>query len=442
MNKEQLENLIKTTGNEDVRRMAQAELQKLQFQEQASKGDELSKVLLALKETVDNFKRTAPAGQQISQADIQKLLKDSMRKSKIGLGDLDEELRAYLSSTAKVKLDLSTPFGPSQSTSDTLMKEFERPLFQKILSDFKARNNVYLYGTAGTGKTYLAVSIANFLGYEYIELNCNQYTSPLDVIGGETIEGYRKGRLEMAWSNSDQFGNPMKGAVLCLDELPKLDPNTAGLLNSALAKIKEFRGGKAPVIRNGKGDVLELKNLFVIATGNTKLNETSVEYEANFKQDLSLQDRFAGSTYEVVVDYDYEFNQIMKGYAFIWLYMVKLREIIIQNKWTGYAFVSIRIMENMRETYKVFRDLEAQKITSKHNLLAPKTLKQSVDSFLNLFKETQIEKLKNESGYSQFIQKIEDKNRMPIGSYDTPEELAEARRLIKANTDLQMRKLA
>ena len=98
---------------------------------------------------------------------------------------------------------------------------------------------------------------------------------------------------------NQRTGKYFSGAVLLLDELPKLDPNTAGVLNDGLSKIKdpsertedglEIR----PEITNGRGQIITKGNVFVIATGNSLLNEADVNYEANFKQDLSLQDRFA-----------------------------------------------------------------------------------------------------------------------------------------------------
>jgi cobaltochelatase CobS len=118
--------------------------------------------------------------------------------------------------------------------------------FDIVLSDFEAGNNVYLYGGAGTGKTFIAGQIAKALNYKLVTLNCNQFTSPLDIIGGQTIEGYQEGRLTYAFGNlwnpnevNEKTGKPYSGALLLLDELPKLDPNTAGDLNDGLSKIKE-----------------------------------------------------------------------------------------------------------------------------------------------------------------------------------------------------------
>lgn len=452
MTKEQLENVIATTGNEEIKAMAQAELQKLELIEQASQGDELSVALLALKDVIDAYKQStspvAASGSSVSKEEIEKIIEETLSgtpalKGKITLDDLDEELRAKLTAQVKVELSLQTPTSLMTSKSKTMLDKFERPLFQKILSDFLARNNVYLFGGAGTGKTFMAKDIANFLGYSLVTVNCNQFTSSLDLLGGQTITGYQKGRLEMAWSNIDEKGNKMQGAVLLLDELPKIDPNTAGILNEALAKVKDFdqSTGEAPTIRNGRGELLVMGNLFVIATGNTKLNETNVEYEANFKQDLSLQDRFSGSTYEITVDYEVEWNQIMKGFAFIWIYMTKMREIILENKLTGFAFVSIRIMMSMKETYIVFREYDDKKVSGM-SLTKPKTVKNALDSFLNLFKTNQIDLLKQKTNYDEFIRICEEKNTMPLNALDTPEELKEVKKMIAANRKVVEAKIA
>jgi cobaltochelatase CobS len=285
-----------------------------------------------------------------------------MAKRKISEQDLGADVLAMIQSSRKVELTIRTL--TSQSSTTTNNAFLELPLIQRMLSDMMAKNNVYLYGGAGTGKTFSAGGIAQILGWRLITLNCNQFTSPIDIIGGQTIDGYQEGKLSMAWSNIivDNNGLPEKveGVVLLLDELPKIDPNTAGLLNEALAKVKDYDENPVtkendipPTILNGRNQVLTKGNLMVIATGNVSLNTVDPDYEANFKQDLSLLDRFIGSTYKVFINYQYEFSNTMKGFAFIWIFCTKMREKIIELNATGQAFVSIRLMINMKATYIV-----------------------------------------------------------------------------------------
>ena len=432
-----LQNIIDTATNDEVKIMAQAELQKLGLLKKATDGDDLARALVALKDVVDNFKQTQGSGKSgVSEEDVEDMVRAMVQNTKIRYEDLDPELKAKLSGSVKVQLTLTTPTSTGKAGAIT-EQQLTRPLFQKLLSDFKATNNVYLYGGAGTGKTFIAEQLAKFLGWTYVEVNCNQFTSPLDLVGGQTINGYQKGKLEMAWTNENREGEQMKGAVLCLDELPKLDPNTAGLLNAALAKIRNKTATNDVTIYNGRGQQIVLQNMFVIATGNTPLNEENPDYEANFKQDLSLQDRFVGSTYIVVPDYRSEYEVFMRGFTFIFLYMTKLRELIIERRWTGKAFVSIRIMQSMKATYLVSRDPEYQQINSKTAIKTPKTLKESLDSLLALFTITQQGPLKELTDYDGFIRTIAIKDNMPLGELDTKEEIDEANRIIKRNEEEQ-----
>jgi len=319
-----------------------------------------------------------------------------------------------------------------------------------------ARNNTYLYGGAGTGKTYIAEEIAEMLNWKRITLNCNQFTSPLDILGGQTIQGYQEGKLSIAWSNEYQRDDgtieKYDGCVLILDELPKIDPNTAGILNEALAKVKDFKKNDstdtwiAPTILNGKNKVLSLGNLYVIATGNVPLNTIDPDYEANFKQDLSLQDRFIGSTYRVFVDYKYEFETVMKGFAFIWIFLVKLREAITEIRATSQAFVSLRLMINAKATYITYREVESklpQNTSQSVNLAAktnsaitkPKTLIQTMDTFFGLFKDSQVNILKEKVDYEGFKKILAEKELMVYNpdnpDFDTKEEKEKGREMIK-----------
>lgn len=393
-------------------------------------------------------------GAQISMADIRRAVNEELAIRKINMSDLSPDLLQFLNSTRAVTFTLKMM--NVSTTTDTTDEILSRVLTQKILSDVMARNNVYLYGGAGTGKTFIAEEIGRLLGWEVITLNCNQFTSPLDILGGQTIDGYQEGKLIMAWNNFiiDNSGQKkdINGAVLLLDELPKIDPNTAGILNDALAKVKSYRfkDGQMipPTIRNGKNQVFPLKNLFVIGTGNVPLNTIDPDYEANFKQDLSLQDRFIGSTYEVFVDYQNEYD-LMKGFAFIWIYLVKVREKIKEIRATNQAFVSLRLMINVRETYKVFREIQDKlnkqkgKITTEA-ITNPKTIIEAMDYFFDLFKEVPRTTIKNDTNYDEFKRIVAEKNNMPYNpdapNFNTPDEERMAQEMINKNKEENRRR--
>jgi len=414
-----------------------------------SSDDAQLNAIMSMLQQVVSSKGLANTSASINPSEVRNIILKEMQLRKIELDDLSNSLKAWLNSTRSVNLTINANGVITKSVSNG-GTQLDTKLAQLILSDAEARNNIYLYGGAGTGKTYIAGLIANALNYELITLNCNQYTSPLDIVGGQTIEGYQEGKLVIAWSNRQKMedGNykEYSGCVLLLDELPKIDPNTAGILNEALAKVKDFKineatgVSKSPTIMNGKNQKFSLQNLIVIGTGNVPLNTIDPDYEANFKQDLSLQDRFIGSTYKVFYNYRNEFEKVMSGYAFIFIFLIKVREAIIDPsiRASSQAFVSTRLMENTRNTYRVYRDVtEKNKSVATQSLIQmPKTLENSLDTFFELFKDAQRQAILQKVDYDGFKQIIAQKNLMPFDpnkiDFNTPQEVKEAMAMVEA----------
>jgi cobaltochelatase CobS len=456
-----LENIIATNPNPKDVADAQAQLDQLnrlatigsaQVQVASQQGTadaDLLAVLGAIERAVK------VGGGNVTQDEIRRLLNEELENRKIKESDLSPSLLSFINSKRQVNLTINKLLGVT-ITKDVEPSTLSRPLTQDILSDLMARNNVYLYGGAGTGKTFIAEEIAEMLGWTKVTINCNQFTSPLDILGGQTIDGYQEGKVSMAWSNviksADGKEEKVEGCVLILDELPKIDPNTAGILNEALAKVKDYKYDvvtkqfNPPTIRNGKNQVLPLGNLFVIATGNVPLNTIDPDYEANFKQDLSLQDRFIGSTYKVYVDYDFEFNDVMKGFAFIWLFLVKVREKIQDLNATGQAFVSLRLMINVKATYIAYREVIGDVVVNKGKLnnkaiKDPKTIIESMETFFTLFKPSIKDALLSDVDFDGFKKIVEEKNAMPYNemnpNFDTPSELKMVKDVIQKYKESQ-----
>jgi cobaltochelatase CobS len=443
MNKQDLEQIINDmTISEDIRQDAQRQLDKLISLETKGEAEGVDEdIVFAVKEFNKSIDKLANAS--VDKKQVEDIVDEKFKKTKIGKTNLDSAILELIGKTQSVQII---------NWQNVVVKTSDgkkRKIFDLILSDFEAGNNVYLYGGAGTGKTFIAGQIAKALNYKLITLNCNQFTSPLDIIGGQTIEGYQEGRLTDAFGNlflpeiNPKTGKEYSGAVLLLDELPKLDPNTAGVLNDGLSKIKDpverSENGKEimPTIQNGRGQIIYKKNIFVIATGNSLLNEADVNYEANFKQDLSLQDRFAGSTYELIIDPQYELDNIMSNikvndsiasFTFIFNFLFKLRTSIEKNNFSGRAFVSQRLMVSMRDTYIAYR-LNAEMGDKK--IEYPKTLQIAVKTFLDLFTTQQRAVIESEINVDEFFDLIEQKNKMPLSDLVSMEDNKEAEKLIK-----------
>lgn len=444
MKKEDLLLIINNPNIEaDIKADAQVQLDKLL----ALENDDDEKgvdddILFAVKEFNKSIEKLANSG--VDKEKVEEIILDKFKTLKIGKKNLDSSILDLIGKTQTVQI--VNWQNVKVKTSDGK----KRKIFDIVLSDFEAGNNVYLYGGAGTGKTFIAGQIAKALNYKLVTLNCNQFTSPLDIVGGQTIEGYQEGRLTYAFGNlwnpnevNERTGKPYSGALLLLDELPKLDPNTAGVLNDGLSKIKDpierSESGREimPTITNGRGEVISKKNIFVIATGNSLLNEADVNYEANFKQDLSLQDRFAGSTYELIIDPQYELENIMSNikvgdeitsFTFIFNFLFKLRTSIETNNFTSRAFVSQRLMVSMRDTYIAYRLNEMQ---GANKIGQPKTLQIAVKTFLDLFTEQQRAVIENDVKTQEFFDLVDQKNKLSISDLTSDVDKKEAEILIQ-----------
>jgi cobaltochelatase CobS len=426
-----------------VKSLFQTAIEREEFKSGQSSQEVVAKALGQISKIVAQAQVQKGAG--IDADEVERMVKIALADAKIGISNLDANVTKMLNNQ-KIEATLTVITDSGIKTSQTTIDpEFlMRPLTQLLLSDTAAKNNIYLYGGAGTGKTYTANELARLLGWVAVEVNCNQFTSPLDLLGGQTISGYQEGLVVQAWDNVVN-DNEVNGVVLVLDELPKIDPNTAGILNSALAKVK--LGSERNKITNGRGQKFSRKNIVIVGTGNVKLNETSEDYEANFKQDLSLQDRFVGSTYEIFVYYSTEVTTTMQGFLFIWLYLVKVREYIEEKRLTARAFVSIRLMESVRDTYIVYRTADDRVVAPNGESLIknPKSIQQACESFFSLFPNNIAEDMKKTTDYEGFKTTILEKNAMPITdpsnmNFDTPDEVKNAMAIAETH-DLQKNKI-
>jgi hypothetical protein len=123
-----------------------------------------------------------------------------------------------------------------------------------------------------------------------------------------------------------------------------------------------------------------------------------------------------------------------------------LREKIISLNATGQAFVSIRLMMNLKETYKVYREVidknKANVGNQAFDLISdPKTIIESLETFLTLFKPAIKQAIMDdpETNLNNFARVVDAKNKMTYNpmapDFNTQDEINEARRMIKAYED-------
>ncbi|MFC4633524.1 AAA family ATPase [Dokdonia ponticola] len=281
------------------------------------------------------------------------------------------------------------------------------PNFMKILDDLIWGNNVFLVGSAGTGKTTLAekVSYSLFGRHErdkkelpYITINCSQWTSPTEIKGGQTMTGYKEGGLVEAWRD---------GKILILDEMPKLDANTASLLNDALAKSASdeaiiFNGLNEPIVKH--------PDFGCIATGNTTGKGFSKHYVGNSKQDASLIDRFSGCIYHV------GFNERLEKaliYPTLVAHCQAIRSAILRYEAkdagddTTEDIMTLRTMLNLQRSYvlEMFREMGIKDANDSRFIPYQngKTLQDALDSYFWVMNSEKAKKIKAEISYDGFI---------------------------------------
>lgn len=150
---------------------------------------------------------------------------------------------------------------------------------------------LYMYGPAGSGKSYTAKQIAKALGYDYYETSQAMFAHELKGYGDAG------GRfVETAFYRA--FAN---GGVFFLDEVDASAPEALVVLNNAIANGRfDF-----PVI----GNIDAHPDFRVIAAGNTRMTGATLAYVARQMQDTSFKNRF----FFEIVTYDYNVFMQLTG---------------------------------------------------------------------------------------------------------------------------------
>jgi len=352
------------------------------------------------------------SGSGVDSAEVRNIIKQYLTQDKVQLPELDQSILDEIKKNQVISLQIPAFAKPIQISRDTT----DIPNVFEIIDDVMAGNNVFLIGEAGAGKTYTAKEVAKILQREIVTINCSQYTAPGEILGGQTIEGFVEGKLITAWRD---------GKLLLLDEMPKLDPNTAGLFNDALALSSHTKSGAEATISsaNPKDPQFPRNDDFAcIATGNLYPNRKPDEqYGGNNRQDLSLLDRFSGSVY--FTEFDERTDQKMCRFQFLYDMLIGnyyewvenrkkpqaqqrtiaargLRTIITEENYTNLALVSYRTVISMRVAfeYELVREIARREGKTVQAPGVGKTLAKAFRSWMVAFQA-------NQSAYDNIIRK-------------------------------------
>ncbi|MEL6107768.1 MAG: AAA family ATPase [Planctomycetota bacterium] len=182
---------------------------------------------------------------------------------------------------------------PRQQPKPVDVSESDHPALAEVLELIESGENVMLVGPAGTGKSYLAESVAKKLGRRFGSISCSAGMSESHLVGRMLPIG-DSGAFEFV---STEFLECYEtGGVFLLDEMDSADPNVLLVINSALAN-----GYLSVPARHGNPRAKRHPDFALIAACNTFGRGADRQYVGRSQLDESTLDRFRIGT--VAVDY-------------------------------------------------------------------------------------------------------------------------------------------
>lgn len=188
-------------------------------------------------------------------------------------------------------------------------------LFNKLVallgSDDPELQNIYIWGPAGSGKTQVAMQVAEELGVPFYFSNSVQ--TKYDLIGQGDVHGnYHQSPFYRAWT---------EGGLFLLDEFDNSDPCAGVILNAALAnRVFDF-----PIMGNVKAH----PNFRVIAAGNTPGMGATDMFSERQALDAATLDRFVSMYF----GYDPRVEEMLaSGDDSILVFIRSLRETAERNQ--------------------------------------------------------------------------------------------------------------
>jgi hypothetical protein len=189
------------------------------------------------------------------------------------------------------EVDQATVF-PKSSDPDSHMM---RPYIERIIG---ADVFCYIWGPAGTGKSYLLRQIAREWGMRYGECPMTAGATPSWLTGAYTLDGYKTRPLMECYE---------KGGIFNFEEMDAPDPSLLVMVNNLLESDSFFN----PVTGE---EVERHKDFRPVGTGNTLALGADPLYNTREAWDFSTRDRTRMGTVRVEYDEELETHLLMKGH--------------------------------------------------------------------------------------------------------------------------------
>ena len=168
--------------------------------------------------------------------------------------------------------------------------------FDEILAILAQRENVYLIGPAGSGKTTIAEQCAKALALQFYCYGAVKFDH--DIIGHIDAEG--------KYSQTNFYRAFKHGGLVLMDEMDASSSNALLTLNAALAN--DF--ASFPLGNDGEGGMVKKHPDFVvIASANTFGHGASAQYVGRNPMDMATLDRFCN----VTMGYDESLERAIAG---------------------------------------------------------------------------------------------------------------------------------
>lgn len=184
----------------------------------------------------------------------------------------------------------------------------QHKVFPTVFRAANRRDNVWLGGPAGTGKTYLVSQVADALKLPFFRISCGPQT-PASLIFGHTTAtgGYAPGIAYQALT--------AEGAVLLFDEFDRLNPAVAVMVNGLL-------DGNAVTFPNGETLKPKANTIYMVAA-NT-FGKPTAEFGTAQRQDTSTMSRFV----KIAVPIDEDLEKSVFGNNEWVLFVQKVRRAV------------------------------------------------------------------------------------------------------------------